>query len=227
MKKILLSLSLAGTFVFFSFLPADNCGMYVLAKEGTLLEQKSYNDKDKLSGTNKIKVVSVKGSEVQMEAESFDKKDKPLGKTSYAVVCEGDNFYVDMRSMVSQEQMANFKDMQFNITADRLDIPSNPKPGQELKGGKLEMISVSEGSPITMKLTIDITNRKVAALEEVTVPAGKFNCVKITYDAESKILFTVRSKMVEWYAKDVGLVKSETYSSKDKLMGYMVLASKQ
>jgi hypothetical protein len=229
-KTIVIACICMSAISFLSFLPGE-CGMYAPSKEGTVLEMKSYNDNDKLNSSSRLQVVSVrntdKGQEIQMEAESFDKKDKPVGKSNYAVTCESGNFYVDMKSMVSQEQMANFKDMQVSIQADRLDIPSDPQPGQTLQGGNVEINSASEGSPITMKLTMNISNRKVAGIENVTVPAGTFKCVKITYDVESKILIKVRTKAVDWYAKDVGLVRSETYNTKDKLMGYTVLASKK
>jgi hypothetical protein len=214
-----------------AFLPADECGMYAPVKEGSEMEYKNYTDNNKLTGTNRSKVVAVRktasGQEVEIKTESFDKKDKPVGSSNYVVSCEGGNFSVDMRTMITQEQMESFKDAKVTIEADKLDIPSNPQAGQALKNGTVKMTTVSEGSPIVMKLTINVSNRKVAAIEDVTVPAGTFKCVKITYDVESKLLFTVKSKGVEWYAKEVGLVKSESYSTKDKLQAYTVLASKK
>ena len=161
-----------------------------------------------------------------MKAESFDKKEKSVGTSSYVLTCENGSFSVDMKSMVSQEQMASFKDQKVTIQADKLDIPSNPQVGQLLKNGSVKITSESE-SPISLNLSILISNQKVAAIEEITVPAGTFKCVKITYDAESKMLFTIKSKAAEWYAKEVGLVRSESYNSKDKLLGYTVLASKK
>jgi hypothetical protein len=218
------------TFGFCAFFPADECSMYVPAKEGSETELKNYSDNDKLTGRSVTKVVAVrktaKGQEVELKSESFDKKDKAVSTSSYVVSCENGSFVIDMKSMVSQEQMASFKDMQVNIAADKLDIPANPQPGQALKNGTVKINSVSDG-PINLNLSIVITNRKVAAIEDVTVPAGTFKCVKITYDAESKMMFTIKTKGVEWYAKDVGLVRSETYNSKDKLGGYTVLASKK
>jgi hypothetical protein len=37
------------------------------------------------------------------------------------------------------------------------------------------------------------------------------------------MLFTLRSHGVEYYSKNAGLVKSETYDSKGRLTGYSVL----
>lgn len=232
MKPVFKTIALTA-FAFFlsAFLPADECSMYAPVKEGSEMEYKNYTDNDKLSGVNRTKVLAVRktagGQEVEIRSESFDKKEKSVGTSTYAVVCEKGNFSIDMRNMITQEQMAAFKDSKVTIEADKLDIPANPQAGQTLKSGTVKMTAVSEGSPITLKLTVAITNRKVAGIEDVTVPAGTFKCVKITYDAESKMLFTIKSKGVEWYAKDIGLVKSESYSTKDKLQGYTVLSSKK
>lgn len=231
MKTILKPIVLAATVLAFSaFLPADECSMYAPVKEGSEMEYKNYSDKDKLTGTNRTKVLAVRktagGQEVEMKTESFDKKDKSVATSTYAVACENGSFMIDMRSMVSQEQMENFKDTKVNITADKLDVPANPQVGQALKNGVVKIETMNEG-PIQMKLSMNVSNRKVAAIEDVTVPAGTFKCVKITYDVETKLLFTVKAKGADWYAKEVGLVRSETYNTKDKLQGYTVLNSKK
>jgi AAA15 family ATPase/GTPase len=232
MKAIVKSIALGMAVVSFSaFLPADDCSLYIPAKEGSETEYKTYNDDNKFTGMSRNKIISVKkgaaGQQVEIQSESFDKKEKPVGTSTYVVGCENGSFSVDMQSMITKEQKESFKDAKATITADKLDIPANPQVGQNLKNGSLKMTTVTSESPIGLTLSVAITNRKVAAIEDVTVPAGTFKCVKITYDAESKMIFTVRTKGVEWYAKDVGLVKSETYSSKDKLMGYTVLNSKK
>jgi hypothetical protein len=213
----------------YGFNPGDNCSMYAPIKEGMKLEMKSYSDKDKLTGTTKSNVISVKkaatGQTVEIKAETYDKKDNLSGNSTYNMVCEKGIFYVDMKTMLSQEQMTMFGDMQVNVEADKLDIPPDPKEGQELKNGSIIMTATTEASPISMKLSMTVTNRKVAAIEEMTVPAGKYKCVKITYDSEVKNLFTVKLKVAEWYSKEVGLVRSETYNTKDKLQSYSVLTS--
>jgi len=230
MKKVYRSIVFAAAvFSFCSFLPSDDCGMYIAPRAGMETEYKTYDEKDKLTGTNKSKVLAVRdgGKEVEVSAESFDKKDKSVATSTYVVKCENGNFVIDMRAMVPQESMAGFKDMKVTVEADKLDIPSNPEPGQSLKNGTIKISSVSEGSPINMNLTMTVSNRKVEAVEDVTVPLGVFPCVKITYDAEVKMLFTVKTKVVEWYSKNVGLIKSQTFNTKDKLVGYTILNSRK
>ena len=76
-----------------------------------------------------------------------------------------------------------------------------------------------------MNITMNISNRKVDAVESITTPAGTFECYKISYDVAMKMMMNMKSKGVEWYAKGVGLVKNETYSSDGKLLGSNVLTA--
>lgn len=212
-----------------SFLPGDECSVYAPMAEGNESELAHFSAKGKPEGSTKAKVLSVNksgtGVSIEMRSEAFDKKGKPTGTANYFLTCENGTFLVDMRTMVPQAQQEGFKDMQVTVEADKLDIPSNPTAGQSLRNGSVKMTASQEGSPITMKLGMTVSNRKVAAIEDVSVPAGTFKCVKVTYDAEIKYLFTIRMKMAEWYSKEVGLVRSETYNSKDKLESYTVLNS--
>jgi hypothetical protein len=74
-------------------------------------------------------------------------------------------------------------------------------------------------------MSTKITNRKVEILEEITTPAGKYKCAKITYDMEMKMGMVIKLKGVEWISQKVGIVRSESYDQKGKLMSYSVLSS--
>lgn len=209
----------------FSFMPSDDCSRYAPAKQGMELTYKQFNAKDKPEGSTRTTVLAVKdgGSTIEVQNEAFDKKDKSLGAARYELRCEGGTYYLDMENLVTAEQKNSFKNMNVKVEADKLDIPANPSAGQKLKDGTLKMNGSTEGSPIGMSLTINITNRQVAAVEDIVVPAGTYKAVKITYDVESKMVFTIRSKVAEWYVKDLGIVRNETYDKNGKLLGYMVL----
>ena len=57
-------------------------------------------------------------------------------------------------------------------------------------------------------------------LEEIKTAAGDFAAWKINGNIESKFGFMrVAFKTVEWYVENVGVVKSEYYDNKGKLMG--------
>jgi hypothetical protein len=74
-----------------------------------------------------------------------------------------------------------------------------------------------------MNMTTKVYNRKVEAIEKVTTEAGTFECYKISYDVFVDGMIDFNSKGIEWIARDVGAVRSETYNKNGKLTGYTEL----
>ena len=74
-----------------------------------------------------------------------------------------------------------------------------------------------------MNMTTTVHNRKVEAVERVTTEAGTFECFKVSYDVMTDAMIDIRTKGIEWIAKDVGAVRTETYNKNGKLTGYSEL----
>ncbi len=72
-------------------------------------------------------------------------------------------------------------------------------------------------------MNVDIKNRKVDKFEKITTTAGTFDCVKISYDIEMKMLFTIKASAIQWFAKNVGVVRQENYNKKGKLDSYSLI----
>jgi hypothetical protein len=227
MKKTVLFLLI---FVFMQVIIvfAQDCVSYIPMKQGAKWELQHFDAKNKLTSTskNEVKASTAAGNSIKLviETESFNNKGITQGKNTYSAGCENGLFFLDMRGNIDQNAMSNFKDMQVTITADNLNFPSDPQPGQLLKSGKFSMDAQMQGMPGGFKMTVDVYNRKVEGNESITTPAGTFDCVKITYDMKTFMMIEMITKGVEWYAKDVGLVKSETYDSKGKIMGSSLLS---
>jgi hypothetical protein len=74
-----------------------------------------------------------------------------------------------------------------------------------------------------MKMSALIANRKVEAVEDISVKAGTFKSYKFTGDVNATAMgIKVQTNVIEWYAKGVGIVKTETYE-KGKLQSYTEL----
>lgn len=225
MKKILLTLAITNLLTICA-LPQD-CTFYYPEKKGAVLEYKSYDQKNNLTGTTRSQVKDFvkNGNNLSavIETEAFDKKGKPLGTNEFTVKCENDVFYIDMKNFMNPQAMEAYKDMEVSVKSDNLQMPSNMKVGDQLNDGSLD-ITISNAGIKMMSMTTTITNRKVDARENITTPAGTFDCYKISYDLTTKMMMTIRLKAVEWFAKDVGMVKSESYRD-GKLSGSTVLTS--
>jgi hypothetical protein len=203
--------------------------MYYPDKENTQMEYKQYDKKGGLSGSSVQKITGIKKSagsiEVSISSESFDAKGKSLGTANLKARCEGGIFYVDMSNYLNQQSTEDYKDMEMSVEGGNLEMPSVMKAGDMLKDGDMKM-AFSSGGMTVMSMSVSITNRKVEAVENLTTPAGTFECYKISYDLATKMMgIGVKMKGVEWYARGVGMVKSETYNKDAKLQGSTVLSA--
>ena len=75
-----------------------------------------------------------------------------------------------------------------------------------------------------MKISADLTNRKVEAIEDVTVKGGTFKCYKFSSDINSAALgIKFKTKSMEWYAKGIGTVRNESYDKNGTLQSHTEL----
>lgn len=196
-------------------------------KEGTVLVYKAFDKKDKVTNMvrNTIKHVSVDGNDMDITylCESIDPKDELLFKEDITIHKKGDKLYFDMGNFINKSAFQ--KDGQIpadvQIKGNNMEIPSNPDPGDVLPDANIEM-SMNMGY-INMKMSAQVTNRKVEAIEDVTVKAGTFKSYKLTSDVTATAMgMKVKTNNIEWYAKGVGIVKTEIYD-KGKLQSYTEL----
>lgn len=205
---------------------AQDCESIIATEKGVYTEMKSYTEKGKLTGTVKQTITDVTstpaGMVIKVQSEQLDAKDKSLGITDLEMRCEGGVFYMDMKNFMNQGAMGG-GEAEMKIDAQDLVFPANLKVGETLPDGTMTMSMVA--GPIPMNMSIKIFNRKVAAIENVTTPAGTFECYKMTYDMESKVGIKVTSSVIQWYAKNTGAVRTETFDKNGKLVGYSELTT--
>ena len=66
-------------------------------------------------------------------------------------------------------------------------------------------------------------DRKVEKREDITTSAGTFNCIVISQTISTKMMVRIKASSKECYAENVGMVRSESYNKKGKLLGYSEL----
>lgn len=225
MKKLL-------TFLFSLFIIgsiyAQTC--YSPSTKGTTWEITHYNKKGKLQFHFDYEIVDVKTNEGKITytvaMNGYDKKGKVLNSGTYEQVCDKNGmFYIDMQqtfnSMNSSKKKEENTDVE--IQSSMLDYPDiHTAPGTKLKDGELKINAKTEF--VTITTGFDVFNRKVEGTEQIETPAGTFNCLKVTSDFQTKLGFIkAKGSGIEWYADGIGMVRSESYNKKGKLVGYSVL----
>jgi len=208
-------------FVLPELITAQECSYSSISKD-MVLGYQNMDAKGKVTSTVRTTFLGVDqvgaATVYKVKSEYADEKNKNPSSREYEMRCEGGMFYVDMQSLVDPKSMEAFKGMEISVDSKDLIYPSGLSASQSLPDANIT-ISAATGGVNLLNLIINITNRKVVGIESVTVPAGTFECYKITYDVETKMMFKVYATVSEYFNMGVGNVKTETFDKKGKLSG--------
>ena len=195
-------------------------------KKGTQIETENYDDKGKAQGKTEITVIDWEetgsGFIATLGYKLFDKKGDVSHEGDYTMECKDGVISIDMSAFVPKESMQAFQDMEIEMKMDQLEYPADLKVGQDLKDASFEM--KAKGGPMPMNFTFLFTDRKVEGKESITTPAGTFDCFRISQITNSKMMIANSEfKTIQYLAEKYGAVKTETYKSNGKMVGYSLL----
>lgn len=197
-------------------------------KVGTILVYKTFDKKNK--ETNKVRYtirdVKINGSDMDITylVESIDPKEKEIFKEEITIHKKGDMLYFDMSNFINKAAFQQNGEIpaEIQITGNNMEIPSNPKPGDTLPDANVEM-AMKLGF-INLKMSALVTNRKVEDIENITVKAGTFKGYKFSSEVNASAMgIKTKSNNIDWYAKGIGIVKTESYDKNSKLQSYTEL----
>ena len=228
MKKIIFTLV---SIIFINLHASAQCNEYFPLKEGAEWEYEGFDKKGKTTGRQHQKVTQYKstanGFEATISSDITDNKGENVMSGELEMICKEGVYYFDMRKFIPEEQLKMLGSYEMKVEGENLEYPSTLSVGQSLKDGTITVSAVNSPMPIT--ITLNIQDRKVAATETITTPLGTFETFKITSRSVMKnkmgISMTIEFESTEWLAKDVGVVKSESFR-KGKSTGYTLLVKK-
>ncbi|MDD3309658.1 MAG: hypothetical protein PHY69_06855, partial [Dysgonamonadaceae bacterium] len=180
MKKVLfLAFMFCASFIL-------NAQLAYFPSEGTVLTYHNLDKKGKIESKIVYKVESVKQSgenaDVTYFVESYGKKDELVFKDRITFKKEGDKLFFDMSNFVNKGAFQQNGEIPatVEIEGNSLEVPINGTAGQSLPDANMTI--ASDMGFVKLKMTTNIVNRKVDDIEDLTVPAGTFNCMKISGD---------------------------------------------
>jgi hypothetical protein len=204
----------------------QDCEIYEDYKEGTSTKMAHYDKKDKLTGYTTMTVKERKeipGGVSLVFLQEYDDTEEYTFENEFGIECVNGEVKMDMSKMIDPNTLSAYENMDIDIVTDEMAIPAGASPGDKLNDGNVK-VTVDTGTPVKVSINISMTNRLVEGKEEVTTPAGTFDCLKISYELLTQIGFIkVKSAVVEYYNKKHGVIKSESLDKKGKLTGYSVV----
>ncbi len=224
-KNLVLGIFILGT----ALLSGQNCSQYYPMEEGVTMEYTSFNGKGKKEGTIAYKVIEVEdngnSSTARLEMNYKDAKGDEIFNSGYSYTCSGNIVTIDYESLLSNQMLEQFGEMDMEVTGTDIELPNDLGVGQELEDANINITISMSG--MTMKSSVEMVNRKVEKKESVTTPAGTFDCFVLYSENRTKMMVsstTMSSRL--WLAEGVGMVKQESYNKKGKLMSSSVLSAK-
>ncbi|RAJ10998.1 hypothetical protein LX64_00605 [Chitinophaga skermanii] len=206
------------------------CNAFYYLTKNTKVEISIYDGAGALTGKQNVAVTDVKnnGKAVVSTVHSVftDKNGKEITTSDGKFSCDGDQFAIDMVSNLPS-QLKNAK-LTLKSGQSELNYPSKLSVGQHLPDNSLEM--ETESGNMKMNLSYKVYARKVELKENVKTPAGAWDCYKIVSKSDVKItmmgkVVPMNMTMVEWFAPNFGIVKTESISADGKGMGSTVLTA--
>jgi hypothetical protein len=205
----------------------SDCHPYIPVSEGSTWEITNYSAKGKETGKIAYELLekSSSGSDVtyKIKAITYDNKGEETFTTEFEAWCKGGQFQFDMAFKMDGSAMAAYENMDVDMDASEFELPSmNASAGTTLKDGTLS-VQVGMNGATMFRMNVLVTDRLVESRESTDTPAGSFDCLVLSQRVSTKMIVKVEASSKEWYAKDVGMVRSESYNKKGKLTGYSEL----
>lgn len=222
---------ISGAFLLLYFslsVQAQDCEAFILTESGKTAEFVDKDKKGKPESYHSQKLISVTEQDGTTEYRilriSKDKKQKEVSRDTMIFSCADGVFYVDMDAYVDDGQTEAYEESQISFEFENIGYPANMSVGSTLDDGSVTF-TVDMGM-MTISNETRIINRKVEARENVTTPAGTFDCYKISQEIQNKMGFvTVKLKSVSWLTKGIGAVKSISYDADGEVLSTSELVS--
>jgi len=220
---------------------AQDCLHYLYLQKDKTIEMTGYNKKGDITAKTSSKVADVKTeggiTTANVVTDVFDKTGKKMGTSNMDYKCDGSNVSVQMHFNADQPS-GKSGTMNINVAGNMTEqYPADMKVGDHLKDYTSQMQMVS-GTTATVK----VTDRIVEAKENLTTPAGTWDCFKISYKSNVTTSFakstsdTVNkfnsvfnkigikppsstSETTIWYVPGFAVVKTETKNGYTEITG--------
>jgi hypothetical protein len=203
---------------------------YIPSHKNFEITYEQYNHKNKKEFTEILQLIQRKRSNGSLRYNIQSEITKPNYDTYYQcfhVFANDSLFYIGGERYMNPIQINAYQKMVVKLNSDKVIIPIKPKAGQMLPEASCEASIMRGIGDVLMTIHVMLINRRVVAKNTIETPSGKFKCYKIKSD---KLIYSGISRkrylLIEWYAINTGLVRSELRNRKGKLINYKVITKR-
>jgi hypothetical protein len=196
--------------------------------EGTSFQYTMTNNKGKTDGVADYTITSVENTggttTATMAMKYADAKGREIVASDYTMTCTSDGIKIDFNSLMPSQMMQQYEDMgmEMDISGTDVELPNDLSVGEQLADANVTMTMGMKG--VNMKIVVDMVDRTVEAKENVTTPAGNFECYLISGVNKTQTMGVNQEMLTKlWLSEGVGMVKQETYKKNGDLMSRMEL----
>lgn len=213
--------------------------------EGQSIEYQLLDSKGRATSTWRYRVLKISTevlprknespvmtTQIQLKSGQYDLKNRVLQQQDLTHFCRNDTTFTDGMAAISYDDMKSFRNRRLVYTAVPLAWPNQPKAGSQLAPGGV-VAQVSSSMVDIAKVRTLVSQRTIlAGPSPVTVPAGTFNCYAVEGQREAStttrpdLILRNSGREVNYYDPAVGIVKTEYYDKKGKLMQTRVLSKR-
>lgn len=206
---------------------SQDCSSLNMIQKGSKWELTNYNKKDKVQSSTVYHVTDLTSTSDaviwKISVEMKDDDGEIYNSTESEISCEEGVFKMSMEQFMNNEQFQGMQEMDVEINASDIEYPTVPKVGETLPDATITMKASTNGMTV-MNMTTRIKDRKIESEEEIETPAGSFSCLVISQTTViANQLLSKDFKSKDWYVPGFGVVRSESYKSNGKLIGYSLL----
>lgn len=210
---------------------AQDCTFFFPQTKGSQLVRKGYDAKGNLQNVMTYIVDEVENTANGMEVEAdyvyTDASGNVISKGDLDASCQDGEFFIEMKDLVSFPNAISMANADVDITSDFMNYP-DAFAGDFGDGSDQSFddvnINIYQKKNKKNKANVSIYDREYVKTEDVMTPAGTFSCAKVKFNMDVR---TPNNKYTgygyEWYAPNVGIVRTEQFDKNGVLQSYSVL----
>lgn len=210
---------------------AQDCTFFFPNQEGQQVTRNCYTADGTLTNILVYRVDQVydypSGQEVIANYTFSDAMGKLLNSGQMTARCNDGDFSMSMGHLASFPEAINMMNADVFMMGDLMNYPntfsdpSDPADNDDFDDGTLRIYQKGNKNN---QAEISVFDREFVKNESINTPAGPYYCTKVKYEMNIWTpQGTTKGFGYEWYAPNIGIVRTEQYNDKKVLQSYSVL----